>query len=54
MRMLNRVVSHQLLGDTYCYFVLFRGEWYLLSATNDKDAVVEAEATLRTMEEVCA
>jgi hypothetical protein len=53
MRMLNTTVSHQLMGDTYCYFVFFRGDHYLLNAKNDRDAIVEAESVLRTMVALC-
>lgn len=46
MRMVNERVSHCLLGDGYRYFMFWTGDELLLKATNDADAIVEAEELL--------
>jgi hypothetical protein len=50
MRQLNETVSQMLIGDTYHYFVYFRGDELLLNAKNDADAVTEGEALNKELE----
>jgi len=51
MIQITDTISHSLLGDTYRYWVFFRGDEYLLNATNKDDAIIEGAKVIKEMEE---